>query len=353
VGRYALVDGGLDRPAALARIGDAAAEVVEPWIVGQGARGEVEQPGADHAAAPPELRNLREIEVVLVVLGVLEGRGLRVGRTVRGSRVRVVQHAEPLRVGGHHSVLDAVVDHLHEVAGAVGSAVQVALLRAAAALPAPRCGRRRIHARCQGREDRVEAAHGALLAPDHQAVAALEPAHAPAGADVDVVDAARLQRLRAPQIVVVARVATVDQHVVPRQQRLERRDRVVDEGDGEHDPDGARGVEGGNELLERRGPPGPFPGELLHGIPGHVVHRAVDALAQEAPHHVSAHASESDHSELHEVSQPAGRRRATRQGGGLFDVSSLKRARARRPGWDGETPFWDATPRRAARDSDG
>ena len=30
--------------------------------------------------------------------------------------------------GGHHPVLDAVVDHLHEVAGAVRAAVQVAVL---------------------------------------------------------------------------------------------------------------------------------------------------------------------------------------------------------------------------------
>ena len=37
----------------------------------------------------------------------------------------------------------------------------------------------------------------ALLAADHQAVAALEPPDAAAGADVDVVDALLAQRLRA------------------------------------------------------------------------------------------------------------------------------------------------------------
>jgi hypothetical protein len=42
-----------------------------------------------------------------------------------------------------------------------------------------------------------------------------------------------------------------------------------------------------------------------------------------------------------------------RQGGRLFDVSNQKRARVRRPGYDGETPFRDTTPSRAARDSDG
>ena len=42
-------------------------------------RGQVEQPGADHAAAPPDLGDLGQVEVVLVVLGLLERRGLGVG----------------------------------------------------------------------------------------------------------------------------------------------------------------------------------------------------------------------------------------------------------------------------------
>ena len=40
--------------------------------------GQVQQPGADHAAAAPDLGDLREVDVVLVVLGVLERGGLGV-----------------------------------------------------------------------------------------------------------------------------------------------------------------------------------------------------------------------------------------------------------------------------------
>ncbi len=40
----------------------------------------------------------------------------------------VVEDVEALGVGGHEAVLDAVVDHFDEVAGAVGAAVEIAVL---------------------------------------------------------------------------------------------------------------------------------------------------------------------------------------------------------------------------------
>ena len=91
-------------------------------------RGQVEQPGADHAAAPPDLGDLGQVEVVLVVLGVVERRRLGVGLALDLAGVGVLEDVQALGVGGHHPVLDPVVDHLHEVAGAVGAAVEVALL---------------------------------------------------------------------------------------------------------------------------------------------------------------------------------------------------------------------------------
>ena len=76
--RHALVDGGRDGPAALARVGDAAREAVEIPALGERARGEIEQPRGDHAAAPPDLGDVAQIQVVAVVLRVPERRGLRV-----------------------------------------------------------------------------------------------------------------------------------------------------------------------------------------------------------------------------------------------------------------------------------
>ena len=123
---------------------------------------QVEQPRGDHAAAPPDLGDVGEIEVVLVVLGIAQRRRFGVDG-MRAScrhwpRCRIV-HA--LGIGGHHAVLDAVVHHLDEMAGAVGPAVQIALLGRAAGLLAARRARDVARAGRQGVEDRVEVLHTA------------------------------------------------------------------------------------------------------------------------------------------------------------------------------------------------
>ena len=103
----------------------------------------------------------------------------------------LLEDVEPLGVRGHHAVLDPVVDHLHEVAGAVRAAVQVAVLGG--------CRRRRSRPGVRSAdstpgasvgEDRVEPLDRLVGAADHQAVAALETEDAAAGAAVDVVDPA-------------------------------------------------------------------------------------------------------------------------------------------------------------------
>src|SRR5438046_76053 len=79
-------------------------------------------------------------------------------------------------------------DHLDEVAGARGTAVEVAVLGGAADLLASRRPRDAPHAGRERPEDRVEALDDRPLATDHEAVAALEPPDAAARADVDVVN---------------------------------------------------------------------------------------------------------------------------------------------------------------------
>ena len=135
----------------------------------------------------------RQVEIVLVVLRVPQRRGLGVDVALLLADVGVLQDVEPLGVRGHEPVLDAVVHHLDEVAGAGRTAVQIALL-GGAGLARPSGGARRgVAAGRQRREDRVEPLDRFGLAADHQAVAALEPPHAAAGADVDVVQALRLR----------------------------------------------------------------------------------------------------------------------------------------------------------------
>ena len=53
----------------------------------------------------------------------------------------MTKDVQSLRVGGHDAVFDAVVDHLHEVAGAARTTVQVAVLSSSAKLfPTRRAG---------------------------------------------------------------------------------------------------------------------------------------------------------------------------------------------------------------------
>src|SRR5258707_7920917 len=86
-------------------------------IFGEGWRGEVGQPGRDHAAAPPSFGNVGDIEIEAMFRREPRDTG-------------VLEDVESLRIGLHQAVFDAVVDHLDEVAGTDGTGVDIALLDA-------------------------------------------------------------------------------------------------------------------------------------------------------------------------------------------------------------------------------
>ena len=102
--------------------------------------------------------------------------------------IGVAQNAHPFRVGGHDAVLDPVMDHLDEVAGAVRPAVQVAQLGGAADAFAPGRTRDVPRTRRQRLEDRIEMPHSAFWSADHHAVTAFQAPYAAAGADIHVID---------------------------------------------------------------------------------------------------------------------------------------------------------------------
>src|SRR4051794_31022803 len=68
------IDAAVDRfehgPAAFARVVDVSAQVLEARVTTESELGQLEQPGANHAASVPELGDL--LEVVLELLGGLE-----------------------------------------------------------------------------------------------------------------------------------------------------------------------------------------------------------------------------------------------------------------------------------------
>ena len=129
------------------------------------------------------------------------------------AHVGVAQDAEALSVGGHEAVLDAVVHHLDEVAGAIGTAVQVTLLGSAVKVLAPGRARCVTRARRQRREDWIEAPDGVLFTTDHHAVTSLQAPHTTARPHVHVVDALGCEFLGAPDVIDVIGIAAVDEDV--------------------------------------------------------------------------------------------------------------------------------------------
>src|SRR5262249_57935260 len=114
-GGHALAHRGQPGPPALAGVGHPAAEVGQVGRVGEGGGGQVDQPGADHRAAPPHLGDLADVDLVLVGPGVTQRRGFRVDLVLVQARVGVLDDRQALGDRGHYAVLDPVVHHLDEV----------------------------------------------------------------------------------------------------------------------------------------------------------------------------------------------------------------------------------------------
>ena len=89
------------------------------------------------------------------------------------AHVGMAENVQPFRVRCHHAVLDAIVDHLDEVARAARTAMQIAVFGCAAyLLPAGRAGRR-IDAWGQCGKNGFDALDDGFIPADHQAVASL------------------------------------------------------------------------------------------------------------------------------------------------------------------------------------
>ncbi len=183
--------------------------------------------------------------------------------------------------------------------GAVRPAVQVAVLGRRRLTGAPGGPRRRADARRQRREDRAEPVDDLLLTADHEAEAALEPPDAATRAAVDVVDPALRELGRVPEIVVVVGVAAVDDHVPGLEHLGEGANRLLRDLAGrDHDPDGARLVQLGNEVLERRGSHRSVGDDGRDGLREDVVPDAMVPVTDQPPDDVRTHPAEPDHSEL-------------------------------------------------------
>src|SRR5215469_3430608 len=136
--------------------------------------------------------------------------------------VGVLEDVEALGERGHHAVLDSVVHHFDEVAGAGGPAMEKAFFGGGGGSLVPAHGADDgAAAGCERAEDGMQPLDRFGVAADHEAVAALESPYASADAGIEVMEAAGLQFLGAANIVGVIRIAAVNDGIVGGEQHSE------------------------------------------------------------------------------------------------------------------------------------
>jgi hypothetical protein len=191
------------------------------------------------------------------------------------------------------------VDHLHEVAGTVGPAVEVTVLGRARLALAPRGAPGRLHAGRQAGENRIEPLDRGIRAAQHQAVPPIQAEDPATGAAVDVVDSVVGERLRAADVVAVIGVAAVDDRVALVELVRDVVDYLFGDGAcGNHRPDRPRGLQLRGEVLERVAGHRPLTGQGPDRLRRAVPDDALVTAAHQPPDHVRSHPPQADHSEL-------------------------------------------------------
>src|ERR1700722_14881209 len=113
-----------------------AGKLGKSWVREERGGGEIEQPGGDYTTAPPHFRDLRQIEIVLIVFGLAQRRRLGVDCVILLADIGRAQDPHALGVRGHDPALNSVVHHLHKMPRAAWPAMKVALLGGATDLVA-------------------------------------------------------------------------------------------------------------------------------------------------------------------------------------------------------------------------
>src|SRR6185369_2981057 len=185
-------------PATLAGIGDAARELLERLIGRQRGCDEIEQPRGDDASAAPYLGDVRHIELESLVSR----------KTILGP---LFQNVEAFSVGLHHSIFDAVVNHLHEMARTRGASVNITEFR----LPM-RTGKvgvagslDRSEAGGERDEDGIEQFDLRGRPPDHHAISTLQAPDSSRNANIQIVEPLFRQCLRTADIVLPETVPAI------------------------------------------------------------------------------------------------------------------------------------------------
>ena len=196
--------------------------------------------------------------------------------------LRGVQDLVALGVGLKHPVFDPVVHHLHVVTRARRTDVRIAVWRS------------------QRLENGFAVAERRGRRTDHETVADRQAPDAAARAGVHELETLCLERLRPAHRVAEIRVATVDDDVSAGEMGHELLDRALHGWTGRHHHPGHTPT---GELPAGIGEVARALGPQLHvrldGLGAAVVHDDFVPALEQPPHHVAAHAAQSDHRQLH------------------------------------------------------
>src|ERR1700740_1241079 len=98
------------------------------------------------------------------------------------------QNTEAFGVSGHDPVFNTVVNHLDEMPGAIGPAMQIALFGCPAEFLPAQCSRDVANTRSQRFEKRIQSPNYICLSTDHHAVAAFKAPNAATRSDINVMN---------------------------------------------------------------------------------------------------------------------------------------------------------------------
>src|SRR5215213_3353211 len=138
-----------------------------------------------------------------------------------------------------------------------------------------------------------------MFTSDHLAISAIQSPNSAAGAHIDVMNAFCFKLVCAANVVNVIRVSAVDNNVVCLYKFNQLMENSIDKSGRDHQPDRTRRLKLLDKGAERGIAGGAFVYKCLHCIRATIVHDAFVPAVQKASHHVGAHASQSNHSNLH------------------------------------------------------
>src|SRR3954470_7111781 len=178
--------------------------------------------------------------------------------------------------------------------------MEVAVFGRAAEIFAARRSRDITSSWSQSFEDWIKSLYRFFRATNHHAVAAVDSPNSAAGADVDVMDALALKLFCAADVIFEVRITAVND-CISRLQILRNslNCRLGRSPSGNHGPYCAGRVELGDEIPDRKRSDRPFPTESFDRFRASIGTDYRMPAAHEAARHVSTHAPETNHSQLH------------------------------------------------------